>query len=101
MRVVAGALLVLLGAAALGYVAAGAAMLQREPPLLAVGIGLLAVGGGVWGRSRVAGLVTRAVLGAIALGLGAVVLARYLAAGSLRRDGDLVLAAHLLELAMV
>ena len=100
MRIIVGAILVLTGAGSLAYVASGGAAFEREPPFVALGILLVAIGVGVWGRSRAASLVARAGLGATLLGIGGGVVAGYSTSGSSRTDEGLVMHFYLLGLAI-
>src|SRR5262252_8666909 len=59
MHIIAGAIMALVGAAAVAYIARGASAFEREPPFLALGLMLVATGIGLCGRSRVAGLLAR------------------------------------------
>lgn len=63
----AGAIFVLAGAACVAYVWAGAAAFEREPPFVALGVLLIAVGAGLGGRSRAASLIARGGLAAVLL----------------------------------
>src|SRR5258705_11298524 len=65
MHIMAGAILALVGAMAVAYIAGGVSALEREPPLLAVGVLLVAIGSGVCARSPTAALVARVRVGAI------------------------------------
>jgi len=49
MHLPAGVILVLVGTGCIAYTAAGAAVLDREPPFVALGVLLIAHGVGLWG----------------------------------------------------
>ncbi len=97
MHIIVGAIFVLFGAAYAAYVAAGAAVLEREPPLVALGVLLIAVGAGLSGRSRAASLVARVGLGATLLSIGATVAMSYFAPGSPRIADDPIAHFHALR----
>src|SRR5258705_608651 len=86
MHIMAGAILALVGAMAVAYIAGGVSALEREPPLLAVGVLLVAIGSGVCARSRTAALVARVGIGAILLLIGWIVVTGWLSSGPARTD---------------
>src|SRR5262245_42291628 len=101
MRIFVGALFILVGVYCVTYVWAGAAALEREPPFASLGVLLIGIGLGVWGRSRAAGLLARAGLGATLL----VILwtaTGYVVPGTAAPESvdDLVRRFHLLSLAI-
>ena len=96
MHVIVGAIFVLLGAACFGYYRSGAATLSREPPMLAIGVLLTAIGLGMWGRSRVAGLLARVGLGVLLLVITWILVTSYMPQGSLHESDELVRRVRLL-----
>src|SRR2546428_13388037 len=70
MHIMAGAILALVGAGAVAYIARGASAFEREPPFLAVGVMLVTIGIGMCGRSRAARLVARIGIAAALLMIG-------------------------------
>jgi hypothetical protein len=96
MHAIVGAIFVLLGAACFGYYRSGAATFAREPPMLAVGVLLTAIGVGMWGRSRVAGLLARFALGVLLLVVTWILVTSYLPSGSLHETDELVRRVRLL-----
>jgi len=90
MHIIAGAILALVGAAAVAYIARGAAAFEREPPFLAVGVMLVGIGIGMCGRSRAAVLVARIGIGATVLVVGWIVVTGWLASGPASTDEGLV-----------
>jgi hypothetical protein len=99
MHIIAGAILVLFGAAAVAYIARGASAFEREPPLLALGVMLVTVGIGLCGRSRAAGLVARIGIGATLLVMGSSLVSGWATSGPASTDEGLVRYAQLLGLA--
>ena len=100
MHIIAGAILALFGAAAVAYIARGASAFEREPPLLAVGVMLVAVGIGMGGRSRAAGLVARIGIGATLLVIGWSIVSGWVTSGPASTDEGLVRYVQLLGLAI-
>jgi hypothetical protein len=100
MHIIAGAILALVGAMAVAYIARGAAALEREPPLLAVGVLLVAIGIGVCARSRTAALVARVGIGAILVLIGWIVVTGWLTSGPASTDEGLVRYVQLLGFAI-
>jgi len=100
MHIIAGAILALIGAAAVAYVARGASAFEREPPFLAVGIMLLATGIGLWGRSRAAGVVARIGIGASLLVIGWLMVTGWLTSRPVSTDDGLVRYAQLFGYAL-
>ncbi len=100
MHIIAGAILALVGAMAVVYIARGASALEREPPLLAVGVLLVAIGIGVCARSRTAALVARVGIGAILLLIGWIVVTGWLSSGPASTDEGLVRYVQLLGFAI-
>jgi len=100
MHIIAGAILALVGAMAVAYIARGASALEREPPLLAVGVLLVAIGSGVCARSRTAALVARVGIGAILLLIGWIVVTGWLTSGPASTDEGLVRYVQLLGFAI-
>src|SRR3989442_8494044 len=100
MHIIAGAILALVGAMAVAYIARGASALEREPPLLAVGVLLVAIGIGVCARSRTAALVARVGIGAILLLIGWIVVTGWLTSGPASTDEGLVRYVQLLGFAI-
>ena len=100
MHVLVGAILVLVGAGAVAYVARGAAAFDSEPPFLAVGVLFIAVGLGVWARSRAAGLIGRLGIGAALLVIGAMIVTGWVTSDPVHTDDGLVRYARLLGLAI-
>jgi hypothetical protein len=100
MHIIAGAILALVGAAAVAYIARGAATLEREPPLLAVGVLLVAIGIGVCARSRAAALVARVGIGATLLLIAWIVVTGWLTSGPASTDEGLVRYVQLLGFAI-
>jgi hypothetical protein len=100
MHVLVGAILVLIGAGAVAYVVRGAAAFDSEPPFLAAGVLLVAVGLGVWVRSRAAGLVGRLGIGAALLGIGGMIVSGWVTSDPVQTDEGLVRYARLLGLAV-
>jgi len=100
MHIIAGAVLALVGAAAVAYVARGASAFEREPPFLAVGVMLVAIGGGMFGRSRAAGLVARVGIGATLAVIGWIVVAGMVTSGPASTDEGLVRYARLFGFAV-
>jgi len=86
IQIAVGLIFILLGATCIGYLWAGGSIFDREPPLLVLGILLIALAAGLAGRSRAAALIARAGLGAGLVGL-AWTTTRYFGVGGLR-DGD-------------
>jgi hypothetical protein len=100
MHVVVSAIFVLLGATCVAYVWAGGAVLEREPPLLAFGVLLIALAAGLGGRSRAAALLARAALGAGLVAIGWIA-TRYLSFGGLDNTDELIRRVQLLGLAVL
>ncbi len=100
MHIIAGAILALVGAMAVAYIARGVSALEREPPLLAVGVLLVAIGIGVCARSRIAALVARVGIGAILLLIGWIVVTGWLSSGPASTDEGLVRYVQLLGFAI-
>jgi hypothetical protein len=100
MHSVVGLLFVLLGGAAVAYVAAGGAAFEREPPFLAAGVLLIAVGAGLWARARAAAALARVGLGA-ALAAIAWTASRSLSFGSLDDTDELIRRVSLLGAALL
>ena len=70
MHGVVGTIFFLLGGACVAYLWAGGSALERESPLLALGVLLIALAAGLAGRARAAALLVRAGLGAGVVALG-------------------------------
>ena len=81
MHIMAGAILALVGAGAVAYIARGASAFEREPPFLAVGVMLVTIGIGMCGRSRAAGLVARIGIAAALLMIGWIIVTGWLTSG--------------------
>src|SRR5207245_3613301 len=81
MHIIAGAILALVGAGAVAYIARGASAFAREPPFLAVGVMLVTIGIGMCGRSRAAGLVARIGIAATLLMTGWIIVTGVFTAG--------------------
>ena len=90
MHIIAGAILVLVGAGAVAYVERGGAAFEREPPFLAVGVLLVAIGIGLCGRSRAAGLVARVGIGAALLVVVGIIVPGWFTSGPASTDEGLV-----------
>ena len=101
MHIIAGAILALVGAGAVAYIARGASAFEREPPLLAVGVMLITVGIGMLGRSRAAGLVARTGIAATLLLIGWIIVTGWLTSSSASTDEGLVRYFRLLGFAIV
>ncbi|HEV8585897.1 MAG TPA: hypothetical protein VGT02_13090 [Methylomirabilota bacterium] len=99
MRIVVGTLFVLLGGISIAYVAAGGAVFPREPPLVALGVLLVAVGAGFWARSRAAALLARVALGTALAGIVWIAVG-YVSFGSLHDTDELVRRVYLFAMAM-
>jgi hypothetical protein len=99
VNVLVGAIFCLLGAACVAYLWAGGSVLEREPPLLALGVLLIVLGAGLAGRSRAAALLVRAGLGAglVALGWTAT---KYVTFRGLDTTDDVLGRVHLLGIAL-
>ena len=95
MHIIAGAILALIGAGAVAYIARGASAFEREPPFLAIGIMLVATGIGLCGRSRAAGLVARIGIGVSLLVIGWLIVTGWLTSGPVSTDAGLVRYAQL------
>jgi hypothetical protein len=100
MHIIAGAILILVGAGAVAYVQGGAAGFEREPPFLAVGVMLVAIGVGLCARSRAAGLVARIGTGAALLVIGGSIVSGWFTSGAPSTDEGLVRYFYLLCLAI-
>src|SRR5678815_3100167 len=100
MHIVAGLILMLVGAGAGAYVAQGAAAFEREPPFLAVGIMLVTIGIGLFGRSRAAGVVARVGIAAALLAIGGTIVSGWLRSGPMSTDEGLVQYVRLLGFAL-
>ena len=100
MHIIAGAILAVVGAAAVVYIARGASAFEHEPPFFAIGIMLAATGIGLWGRSRAAGLVARIGIGASLLVIGWLIVTGLLTSGPVGTDEGLVRYAQLLGFAL-
>jgi len=100
MHIIAGAIMILVGVGAVAYVQGGAAAYEREPPLLAIGVLLVAIGIGLLVRSRAAGLVARIGLGAVALVIVVTLVPGWFTSGSPSTDEGLVRYFYLLVLAI-
>src|SRR5438552_3478668 len=90
MHIMAGAILALVGAGAVAYIARGASAFEREPPFLAVGVMLVTIGIGMCGRSRAAGLVARIGIAAALLMIGWIIVTGWLTSGPASTDEGLV-----------
>jgi hypothetical protein len=100
MHLLAGLILVLVGASAVTYVARGAAAFEHEPPFLAVGVMLITIGLGVFGRSRAAVLVARVGVAAALLAVGGMIVTGWLRSGPVSTDEGLVQYVRLLGFAL-
>src|SRR5262245_29262721 len=100
MHVIAGLILVLTGAGAVAYVARGGAVFEREPPFLAVGVMLVTIGIGLFGRSRAADLVARVGIAAALLVIGGMIVTGWLRSGPTSTDEGLVQYVRLLGFAL-
>jgi len=100
MHIVVGAIFVVLGATCVAYLWAGGSVLEREPPLLALGVLLIALAAGLGGRSRAAALLARAALGAGLVAIGWIA-TRYLSFGGLHDTDELIRRVQLLGLAVL
>src|SRR4029450_7791066 len=100
MHIIAGAIMILVGVGAVAYVQGGAAGFEREPPFLATGVLLVAIGIGLLVRSRAAGLVARIGLGAVALVIAVTIVPGWFTSGSPSTDEGLVRYFYLLVLGM-
>lgn len=100
MHIVAGAILAVVGAAFVAYIARGASTFEREPPFLAVGVTLVTIGIGMCGRSRAAGLVARIGIGATLLVIGWIVVTGWLTSGPASTDEGLARYVQLFGLAL-
>jgi hypothetical protein len=100
MHIIAGAILTLVGAAAVAYIARGAASFEREPPFLALGVLLVTIGIGMCGRSRAAGLVARVGIGASLVLIGWIVVTGWVTSGPASTDEGLVRYAQVLGFAI-
>jgi hypothetical protein len=89
MQIAVDLLFILLGATCIGYLWAGGSIFDREPPLLVLGVLLIALAAGLAGRSRAAALVARAGLGAGLVGI-AWTATRYFGVGGLREGDELM-----------
>jgi len=96
---VVGTIFFLLGGACVAYLWAGGSALERESPLLALGVLLIALAAGLAGRARAAALLVRAGLGAgvVALGWTAT---RYVAFRGLGATDDVLGRVYLLGIAL-
>src|SRR5438094_8597378 len=90
MHIIAGAILALVGAGAVAYIARGASAFAREPPFLAVGVMLVTIGIGMCGRSRAAGLVARIGIAATLLMTGWIIVPGWFSSGPASTDDGLV-----------
>src|SRR2546429_2888457 len=90
MHIMAGAILALVGAGAVAYIARGASAFAREPPFLAVGVMLVTIGIGMCGRSRAAGLVARIGIAATLLMTGWIIVTGWFTSGPASTDEGLV-----------
>src|SRR2546428_1343658 len=90
MHIIAGAILALVGAGAVAYIARGASAFEREPPFLAVGVMLVTIGIGMCGRSRAAGLVARIGIAATLLMIGWIILTGWFTSRPASTDEGLV-----------
>src|SRR5712691_8256627 len=100
MHIMAGAILILAGAGAVVYVQRGASAFEREPPFLAVGVLLVAIGVGLCVRSRAAGLVARIGIGAALLVIVGIIVPGWFTSGAASTDEGLVRYFYLLGLAI-
>lgn len=100
MHLLGGLILVLVGAGAVAYVARGAAAFEREPPFVAVGVMLITIGLGVFGRSRAAVLVARVGIAAALLVVGGMIVTGWLRSGPVSTDEGLVQYVRLLGFAL-
>jgi len=100
MHILAGAIMILVGVGAVAYVQRGAAAFEREPPFLAIGVLLVAIGIGLLVRSRAAGLVARIGIGAVALVIVVTIVPGWFRAGAPSTDDGLVRYFYLLVLAI-
>jgi hypothetical protein len=102
VHLVVGALLVLAGLACLRYVWGGAAAIEREPPLLALGVLLVGIGAGLGVRARAAHLLARVGLSAYLVVIGVMVARLYVGSGARDHPDDrLVAHVYLLSFALV
>src|SRR5207249_4198654 len=90
MHIIAGAILALVGAGAVAYIARGASAFARELPFLAVGVMLVTIGIGMCGRSRAAGLVARIGIAATLLMTGWIIVTGWFTSGPASTDEGLV-----------
>src|SRR2546430_6072498 len=90
MHIMAGAILALVGAGAVAYIARGASAFEREPPFLAVGVMLVTIGIGMCGSARAAGLVARIGIAATLLMIGWIIVTGWFTSGPARTDEGLV-----------
>jgi hypothetical protein len=100
MHIIAGAILTLVGAAAVAYIARGASAFEQEPPLLALGVMLVTIGIGTCARSRAAALVARVGIGATLLLIAWIVVTGWLTSGPPSTDEGLVRYVQLLGFAI-
>jgi hypothetical protein len=100
MHIIAGAILALVGAAAVAYIARGASSFEHEPPLLALGVLLVATGVGLGARSRAAGLAARIGIGASLLAIVWVIVKGWLTSAPVCTDEGLVRYAQLFGFAV-
>jgi hypothetical protein len=100
MHILAGLILVLVGAGAVAYVVQGAAAFEREPPFLAVGVMLVTIGIGLFGRSRTAVLASRVGIAAGLLVVGGMIVTGWLRSGPASTDEGLVQYVRLLGFAL-
>src|SRR5437879_12217680 len=90
MHIMAGAILALVGAGAVAYIARGASAFEREPPFLAVGVMRVTIEIGMCGRSRAAGLVARIGIAATLLMTGWIIVTGWFTSGPASTDEGLV-----------
>jgi len=100
MHIIAGAIMALVGAAAVAYIARGASAFEREPPFLPLGLMLVATGIGLCGRSRVAGLLARIGIAASLLVIGWLIVTGWVTSRPASTDEGLVRYAQLFGYAL-
>src|SRR5262249_26311367 len=100
MHIIAGAILALVGAAFVAYIARGASAFEHEPPFLAIGIMLLATAIGLCGRWRAGGGLARIGIGASLLMIGWLIVTGWLTSSPVSTDDGLVRYAQLFGFAL-
>jgi hypothetical protein len=99
MHVVVGSMFIALGATCIGYLWAGGAPFEREPPLFVLGVSLIFLCAGLAGRLRAPALLARAGVGAALIGI-AWTATRYLAGTEIESSDTLMQNLYLVGIAL-